>query len=285
MKISSINLEAFYALSQTLNFSVAALKIGLTQSALSQRIAKIEDQLEVTLFIRDSKNVTLTTSGLRLLRYCQVHAIHENNFLSELFSDSTQLKGTIRIAAFSSVLRSLIIPALNPLKKSNPEINFEFSCLEVIDLYPALQQAKCDIAILDYQLKKSGIVEHIIGHEEYVVIKSKKLISPDVYLDHGPHDNATESFFLAQSDQPKIFRRTFMGDVYGIIDGVELGYGQAVMSRHLIKNNKNIKILSKYKKYFRPITLNFFESPYYSKLHLAVVEQLILHSKKILNQH
>lgn len=70
-----------------------------------------------------------------------------------------------------------------------------------------------------------------------------------------------------------------MGDVYGIITGVEEGLGRAVMSKHLLKNNKKIKGLKGHKKYLRDVTLNYFEQPFYSALHKEVVKQICKNSK------
>ena len=66
-----------------------------------------------------------------------------------------------------------------------------------------------------------------------------------------------------------------MGDVYGIISGVELGLGRAVMSKHLLKNNKAIRFVPGFKKYAVEVKLHYFEQPYYSKLHSQIVNELI----------
>jgi hypothetical protein len=61
---------------------------------------------------------------------------------------------------------------------------------------------------------------------------------------------------------------------YGVIEGVELGLGRAVMSKHLLKENSQIKVVKGFKRYFREVTLNYFEQAYYSRLHKEVVRQL-----------
>jgi DNA-binding transcriptional LysR family regulator len=276
MKLSHINLVAFYELAKSRSFSRAAENLHITQSALSQRIAKLEADLEASLFIRESSGITLTDHAQALLRYCQMAQSLEEETLGNLNLNQSEISGTIRIAGFSSIMRSVIIPALAPFLRANPKINCEFSSYEVFELYDVLRSSKADVIILDYHLDKSGIVEHTLGKEEYVVIESSKHKGPsDLYLDHGPNDNATESFFRFQKVNNKPYRRGFMGDVYGIIDGVEQGLGRAVMSEHLIRQNKKVRIVNGYKKYFRDITLNYYEQPFYSKLHQAVCQEII----------
>lgn len=280
MKLPSHQVSAFIELAKSKSFSKAANTLAVTQSALSQRISNLEVDLETTLFIREPSGLILTTAGEMLLRYCQTAQSLEEEVLKSLKSNSTRFAGTFRIAGFSSIMRSIIIPSLSPFLRDNPDVICEFKSFEVAELFDVLRSSKADIVILDYHLNKNGIIEHIIGQEEYVVIESRAYESPsDLYLDHGPHDNATESFFKFQSSAPKTFRRSFMGDVYGIINGVEEGLGRAVMSKHLLKNNKKVKTLKGYKKYVRDITLNYFEQPFYSTLQKEIVNQICKNSK------
>ena len=63
-----------------------------------------------------------------------------------------------------------------------------------------------------------------------------------------------------------------MGDVYGLLDGVALGLGRAVMSEHLVKNDKRFKVVSGYKTYKRPICLVWNKQGWYPRLQNEVVE-------------
>lgn len=275
MKLTNHQLRAFFETAKLRSFSKAAEELNVTQSALSQRVSNLEGELETTLFIRDTSGPILTESGEMLFRYCQFNDTAENEVLVKLKSGREMVSGVIRIAGFSSVLRSVIIPSLAPFLRKHPHVQCEFRSYEVIELYEILKMAKTDLVILDYNLKKDGIVEEVLGQEEYVVIESSKFEAPsDIYLDHGPHDNATESFFRFQDRRPTSYRRTFMGDVYGILNGVELGLGRAVMSKHLLKGNNKVKIVKGYKKYCRDITLNYYEQPYYPHLHKLIIEEL-----------
>jgi len=283
MDLSSLQLKAFFETARLGSFSKAAEALHITQSALSQRVSNFEKDLEITLIIRDPSGPVLTEAGELLFRYCQQNAALEKEVLGQLVLGKDQLAGVIRIAGFSSVLRSVIIPSLAQFLRSHTHVQCEFQSCEVKDLAEVLRTARAELVVMDYRLCKSGVVEVVLGQEEYVVIESAKLANcKDVYLDHGPHDNATESFFKFQSQKPMAFRRTFMGDVYGILNGVEMGLGKAVMSKHLLKGNNKIKIKKSHRRYFRDVTLHYYEQPYYSKLQLAIVQELKLNTPKFL---
>lgn len=271
MNISHLNLSAFYACSQTLNVGLAAAKLGLTQSAVSQRLAALENELEITLFIRDPKGLILTTDGEKFLRYAEQAKMAEDEILLDLKGKETG--GVIRVAGYSSVMRSKIIPTLSPLLRKNSNVLGDFQTYEIIDLPKILETSRADFILLDYRLNKKSVIERHLFDEEYVVIESSKYNSPhNVYLDHAPHDNVTEDYFKFQKLDLTI-KRSFLGDIYGIIQGVEEGLGRAVMSRHLIEGNKKIKIVKGFKKYLRPVVLHYYERAYYPKLHKIILNE------------
>lgn len=274
MKLSHLGLSAFHQTAITLNVTEAARQLGITQSALSQRLAALEAELNSTLFIRDPKGMILTQEGEKLLRYTEMSNQLEGELLSSFQSDQSELVGGIRIAGFSSVMRSIIIPRMMSFMRQHSKVHVDFQSYEMTDLPQVLSTSRADMIVLDFALEKVGIHQQVLGFEEYVVIESAMYHGPiDVFLDHGPHDNATESFFKAQDKRPP-YRRSFMGDVYGIIQGVEEGIGRAVMSKHLIDGNKKIKVIKGFKAYRRPITLHYYERPFYSKLFQRVVQEL-----------
>src|SRR3954452_21561821 len=120
MPLPAHQLDAFHAVAATGSFSKAATRLHVTQPALSQRIQQLESELKKRLFVRSPAGVTLTDAGSRLLRYCQVQRALEAELLGDLTVDGQaggelELSGTVRIAAFSSVARSCVLPAIAPL--------------------------------------------------------------------------------------------------------------------------------------------------------------------------
>ena len=90
MGLSSLYLDAFFAAARSLNFSLAARELHITQSALSQRIKGLEEELDLTLFVRLPRGVQLTDAGTRLLRYCQARFSMEQELLEQLTGKSSK---------------------------------------------------------------------------------------------------------------------------------------------------------------------------------------------------
>lgn len=67
MRVDYLGLEAFVAIAELGSFSKAAQKLNLTQTALSHRVRKIEEDLGTRLLVRTSRDVSLTKMGQTLL--------------------------------------------------------------------------------------------------------------------------------------------------------------------------------------------------------------------------
>ncbi len=237
MKINNLGLMAFHQVAHRLNMTLAAEDLGITQSALSQRIMALENDLETTLFVREGKSLSLTLAGEELLRYTKNQVSLESELISKLKGESSTIGGSLRVGTYSSVLRSIVLPRLSKFLIKYPQVNPELKSYETNLLYEVLRSSQADFIITDERLNKKGIVETQIGEEEYVVIESAiGTVHKDLYFDHDLNDQTTKSFFEIQVNTPN-YRRSFMGDVYGIIDAVEMGLGRAVMSKHLVEND------------------------------------------------
>ncbi len=282
MSLSSLYLDAFLGVAKDGSFSLAAKHLNITQSALSQRIKNLEDELGLTLFIRTSVGAKLTQQGERLLRYCQTRNSMEEELINDLnVSKSFEVTGTVKIASYSSVLRSVLIPALKPLLEKHSNILCEFICSNMQELPGLLQRAEVDFIIMDYHLERSNLQAVVLGCENFVMIESKKIsLRNDIFLDNDSEDLSTELFFKTQSGLK--YRRSYFDDCYGIIDGVALGLGRAVMSEHLIVKNTDIKIIKHHKTYKTDVVLHYYQQPFYSKLHQAVINDLIKGAAKLL---
>ncbi len=274
MDIKYDELEVFLHIQEAGTFSKASQNIGLSQSALSQKIARLESTLNTSVFVRHPRSLELTEAGEKLQTFAKQALMMRKYFVSNFSQGSKELKGNLRLASFSSVLRSLIFPKLCPLIKKHKSLRLELQTFEMHELENLLLKNATDFIITDFHPESKRLTTQVIGHEEYELISSRQFESPnDIFIDVSAKDNATESFMTYQGDR-RSYERVFMGDVYGIINAVESGVGMAVMSKHLIERNKKIKILKTKKKFRRPLVLSYLSQDYYSLVHNEVTKVL-----------
>lgn len=273
MGISSNYLEAFMVCAQIGNFTKASERLHITQSALSQRVLNLEEELGVTLFIRERQGARLTDSGEKLLRYCVAKDAIEKETIEDLKrSSSGEISGTIRIGGFSSIMRSFILPALSSILHKNENVRLSFISREMDELPGYLRRGEIDFMVLSTELSHHGFETIDLGVERNVLIEKRGYKGPNVYLDHDENDQVTAKY-LKMINLKTQYTRNFMDDVYGLIDGVKNGLGRAVVPRHLVDGDGELKIISD-KELKIPIYLHYYSQPYYSKLHALVVKTL-----------
>jgi len=276
MHLSTRQLDAFVAVARTLNFTKAADRLNITQSALSQRVRKLEEELGAALFIRAPGAVRLTETGQRILRFCQARESLEMEIRNDLAATREgELVGVVRIAAHSSILRPVLIPVIASLLRQQPRITCELIGGEAKSLPDILKRGEAEFVILDRPLEQTAIASHHLGDEIYVVIESRRHESPpDVYLDLDPDDRVTEQYFQAIGLRPE-YRRSYMSDVYGIIDGVAEGMGRAVVSRHLLVDRSDVSEVESMPPVPSGVHLHYYTQPFYSRLQQAIRQLLI----------
>jgi DNA-binding transcriptional LysR family regulator len=277
MGLSSLQLDAFFAAARALNFSQAAQDLGITQSALSQRIKALEEDLDLTVFARLPRGVQLTEAGERLLRYCQARSSMELELLDQLTGKSADggLGGVLRIGGYSSIVRSVLMPALGPLLRDNPKTQFHFQNAELRELPEMLLTGSVDFIVTDAPIHRADVETVELGQEEYVMCEGAQFPSTgERYLDHEPSDTTTNRFLASQGRTFPEYRRSYMDEIYALIDGVACGLGKAIVSRHLIVHDARIRIVPGHRSMFVPVLLHHHKQPFYTALQRAAIEVL-----------
>lgn len=276
MFLSSDALAAFFAVAQTGSFSKAAKTLHVTQSAVSQRIANLERILSTSLFVREHHRISLTPAGETLRTYCALQRRTESEVLAQIANRKSheKLQGTLRIASFSSVLRSVIIKSLQPLLKSNPDLQIDAQSVEMNDLPSYLRSGKVDFVVVDHEIIRPDIVAHYLADEVNVLAVAKEGQYPDRFLDHDSSDVCTDKFRKLQSPELPDAPRHYVDDIYGILDGIEMGLGRGVIAAHLVKNNSRVSVLKNLKPLRVPLWLHHLKGAWETPLQQAVVSTL-----------
>jgi DNA-binding transcriptional LysR family regulator len=277
MTLPAHQLDAFHAVAETGGFSRAAKRLGVTQPALSQRIQQLEGELKRRLFVRSPSGVTVTDAGARLLRYCEAKRALESEVLEDLAVETgaspVELSGTLRVASFSSVARSCVLPAVAPVFRANPRLVIEFSVQEMTELEALLGQGSSELVILDRVVPRPDVEPVVLGHEELVLVESKRhRARDDVYLDHDPDDKTTLRFLGRNGVKARYVKRSFFDDVYGVLDAAVAGFGRAVVPRHLLVGavGAELRVVPDLKPTRSPVVLHYFRQPSYTRAHVAV---------------
>jgi DNA-binding transcriptional LysR family regulator len=119
-KLNAIN--TFIRVAQAGSFSAAARLCGMKQSAVSQQIAALEDELGIVLLHRTTRAMKLTEQGERYLQQMQPLLAAMQEVESQLRPAQQALQGSVHIQ-LPSGLGQRFLPHLLALQRANPELH------------------------------------------------------------------------------------------------------------------------------------------------------------------
>jgi DNA-binding transcriptional LysR family regulator len=121
------DLGAFIAVAEERSFTRAAARLGVSQSALSQTVRRIEERLGVRLLTRNTRSVAPTEAGERLLAGLRPAFDEIDSQVAALGDLREKPAGTIRITSSSHAAETLLWPALRRLLPDYPDVHVELS--------------------------------------------------------------------------------------------------------------------------------------------------------------
>ena len=115
-------IKTFISVAQLSSFSKAAEALGYTQSAVTIQIKNLEDELNVRLFDRIGKQVTLTGQGREFLKYAH-NITNEISRARTALTESGELKGSITIGTNESLCFAKFPAILTYFRENHPKMN------------------------------------------------------------------------------------------------------------------------------------------------------------------
>jgi DNA-binding transcriptional LysR family regulator len=120
-----IELDAVLAIARRGSFRAAALELGLSTTALSNAIGKLERQLGVRLFSRTTRSVSLTDVGRNFVDQIGPALKDIYDAMDAARSQQETLSGTLRINAFATAAREILVPLLLEFLRRYPQVHID----------------------------------------------------------------------------------------------------------------------------------------------------------------
>ncbi|MEV0820107.1 LysR family transcriptional regulator [Nonomuraea rubra] len=122
MEIDPRRLRILYEVARRGGVLRAAEALHLTSSAVSQQLAQLEREVGLPLIDRSQRSVSLTPAGRVLAGYAERVEEELAEARRELTRFTERLAGPVRIAAFATVIKHILVPALRELAVRHPRI-------------------------------------------------------------------------------------------------------------------------------------------------------------------
>ena len=147
----------FYTVALHKNISGAAKELYISQPAISKAISKLEQSLDVILFHRSSRGVTLTTEGELLFTQVQTA-------FSAIRHGEEQLKkvnelgiSQISIGVSITLCKYVLLPYLQQFVKDNPHIKVTITCHPTMETLRDIDNSVTDIGVVGIPSLPNGL--------------------------------------------------------------------------------------------------------------------------------
>ena len=182
-------MRAFLATAETGSLSGAARKLGLTQPTVGRQVSALEEELEVALFERTARSMTITDAGRDLLADARAMGEAANRIALRAQGRAHTLDGTVRITA-SDMMSAYVLPdTLLRLRTLAPRLRVDVIASN--DIRDILKR-EADIAIRHVRPEQPDLIARSIGDAPAHLYASKAYIAargrPECISDLQNHD-------------------------------------------------------------------------------------------------
>lgn len=161
-------LIAFVVSSESASFSAAARTLGTTPSAISRRVAKLEDRLRVRLLQRTTRSLSLTTEGAAYYERVS-RLLRELEEADDIVVSGGKPRGKLTISASLDFGQWLLVQSIPEFLKQYPEIQID---LRLSDRLVNLVAEGIDVAIRLGDLEDSSLSRRHLGQAQFVLCAS-----------------------------------------------------------------------------------------------------------------
>ncbi|MDQ0192930.1 LysR family transcriptional regulator [Paenibacillus wynnii] len=147
------------------NFSRAADKLHIAQPSLSQQLSKLEKELGVLLFQRNTSSVELTHAGAKFIEQAQT-IIDAVELLRQEMSDISQLRTGRVVVGSMPITGAHLLPHVLPVfKEKYPEVDINLLEDSSMNLEKLTANGQTDLSLLSLPLEIPALTYEILGEE------------------------------------------------------------------------------------------------------------------------
>jgi len=249
-------LKVFYHVFAEESVVAAAKTLHVSQSAVSQTLQKLENEVKCPLFTRLHKRLVPTTAGQRLFAVVSPFMADLDTCLKTLEQAKNKPFGELRIGAPTEFGKAYLPAIAAAFREQYPEVSFYLKFGDAGTLLPMVEKGRLDIALVDEFLTQTPFFTNLdiyhftpIVEEEVVLACSKRYYAQRVRNDHSFENLSRQDFItFGHNDQTvkNWFRHHFgshnvpanmvliVDSLQAIISAIRHHLGLGVIASHLV---------------------------------------------------
>lgn len=235
-------MEAFVQVVERGGFSAAARALGMTPSAVSKLVARLESRLAVQLVHRSTRKLTLTPEGQQFHER-SVRVLADMDEAERCAASGAAPRGRVSINASVPFGHHVLLPLMPRFLEGHPQVTVDVSLTDrVVDL----MDERTDIAVRWGQLPSSDLVARRLGETGQAIVASPAYLArygtPHTPPELEAHNRLGTSYRRAVPDWPLSVDGRFVG--MPIVGTMRVGDGSAL--RRLVLDGVGLGRLSLY---------------------------------------
>ncbi|KDC86703.1 LysR family transcriptional regulator [Bordetella bronchiseptica] len=169
MKTTLDELQAFVAVVDTGSITAAAEQLGLTVSAASRTLGRLEEKLQTTLVRRTTRRLELTEEGAAFLQHARAILASVDEAEEQMAARRMRPAGRLRVDAATPFMLHVLVPLIAGFHARYPEVELELNSNEgIVDLI----EKRTDVAFRIGVLKDSTLHARAVGTSRLRVLAS-----------------------------------------------------------------------------------------------------------------
>ena len=177
------------------SFSSAGRALSMTPSSASRMIDRLEKRLNLVLFTRTTRSISVTEAGQEIYQQALTVIAATNSLFSQADSFSDRPKGLLRITAPTTLGKILLTPFLPGFLRHYPEINIELS---LTDRMLNLMHDPYDLALRVTDTPPVNMVARALMPIDYILVCAQQY---DLSLPETPADLIQHNIFFPNDPQ------------------------------------------------------------------------------------
>ncbi len=243
------NLKLFKHLAESLHFGRTSRACNITPSALTRVIQRMEEELGLSLFIRDNRSVELSPAGLVFKKYAE-DSISRFDELQNDLSQETMLRGEISLYCSVTAAYTILPSILRTFRTAYPDLHLSLHTGDAAQAITKIENNEIDITIAALPDKMPERLEYMDMIRTPLVF-----IAPLNYLDIVAYEGSNINWQHTPIILPErglsreriknwFMQKQLVANVYAQVAGnealiamVSLGYGIGVVPRLVLEKS------------------------------------------------
>jgi len=247
--IASIDaLRCFLCAARVLNFRRAARAVATTPTAFTQRIQKLEEQLDCQLFVRSTRSVSLTEKGIALIPAAERCVAAAEECERIVRGEAGHPPMDLVLGTRQSLGMSWLLPQREALMRERPWLNLHLYFSSAPELHELVKSMQIDCAVTSFSCADAKLQSINLHREDYVFVASVERLAahPFQSAEDAPRHTLVDTtplqplfrYFRDAQKGGELLRfagTSWVGDIAAVRHEIVRGAGVGVLPAYFVR--------------------------------------------------